>query len=522
MLLKKYIFVFILLLFSIYCAISVGESWDERYELLRGKTTLDYLFSLGSINNYIPHREDNSTMYFSFSFLISQMFPIKYQIEVSHIINLVFSLGTIYGLGKIGKELFGKKIGYIAFILLFFLPSFFGHMAINSKDTIIAFSHVWIFYLVIRYLKKQTRNLETFKYVIFIAVLASLGTGIKLVFIGSLLPIVLFIFLEIFFTKRILNKNFYKTKFLYDLVFSFLIFYIVLLFFWVDVHPNIFKLPINYFLELFSSTRFMGWPFNLSNGEYFLSREVPNGYFLINLLFKLPEFIIVLYLIFIVFFFQINKFFQKNIENFKYKICFFILILLLPNFVLISTSFPAYDGIRLFLWVLPYVCLIPALTIYYLYKNLKYLHLKILSFILFILMSYFFVNFLSITPYQYTYLNILNGKKDERFKRFENDYWGVSLKKLLSNVNFKKNKFNKIATCGVNLEIVKIYLKKENITNVEYVHANNAEYIIMTNRVVKLEEKSNSLINCFEKFPGRDISVVKANGVILSRVRALN
>ena len=38
---------------------------------------------------------------------------------------------------------------------LLFYPLFFGHMAFNSKDTILAFSHVWIFYYVLKYLKNQ-------------------------------------------------------------------------------------------------------------------------------------------------------------------------------------------------------------------------------------------------------------------------------------------------------------------------------------------------------------------------------
>ena len=60
-----------------------------------------------------------------------------YQFELSHIINLFFSLGAIFGVGKFGKELFNKKVGKIIFLILFFYPIFFGHMAINGKDTII-------------------------------------------------------------------------------------------------------------------------------------------------------------------------------------------------------------------------------------------------------------------------------------------------------------------------------------------------------------------------------------------------
>ena len=93
--------------------------------------------------------------------------PSKYQIEVSYLINLVFSLSTIVALSKLTKELFNKKVGKIIFLILFFYPIFFGHMAINSKDSILAFCHVWIFYLIIRYLKKQNFKDKANNYIIF-------------------------------------------------------------------------------------------------------------------------------------------------------------------------------------------------------------------------------------------------------------------------------------------------------------------------------------------------------------------
>ena len=40
-----------LILFSVYCALTIGETWDEAFHLKQGKITLDYLFSLGTIND---------------------------------------------------------------------------------------------------------------------------------------------------------------------------------------------------------------------------------------------------------------------------------------------------------------------------------------------------------------------------------------------------------------------------------------------------------------------------------------
>ena len=43
-------------------------------------------------------------------------------------------------------------------------------------------------------------------------------------------------------------------------------------------------------------------------------------------------------------------------------------------------------------------------------------------------------NFFTITPYQYTYLNFLNGKAEYRHQKFEGDYWGTSYRSGLEYI----------------------------------------------------------------------------------------
>ena len=237
------ILLFFLILFSIYCAITIGETWDENFHINQGKVIIDYLFSLGAIDKDILYRENYSSIYWSLSYLIIKQFPSLYHIEISHLINSLVSISTIIGVGKLSQELFNKKVGKIVFLILFFYPVFFGHMAINSKDTILAFSHVWITYLLLRYLKNQYSSVKSKKYIIFLSVLAAIATGIQLVFVGSLIPIIIFFIIDIFFTKKIVNKNFNTKKLIYDFIKFFIIFYALLVFFWIDIHTNIFTSP---------------------------------------------------------------------------------------------------------------------------------------------------------------------------------------------------------------------------------------------------------------------------------------
>jgi len=44
----------LLIIFAFYCALTIGSSWDESYEITIGKDRLKYLFSFGSFKDFIP------------------------------------------------------------------------------------------------------------------------------------------------------------------------------------------------------------------------------------------------------------------------------------------------------------------------------------------------------------------------------------------------------------------------------------------------------------------------------------
>ena len=106
---QKILFLF-LIVFSIYCALSIGQSWDEEFLINQGRIALNYLFSLGRIDIDIELREYYSPIYYTLKFLLSQIFPFSYKVEVSHLINLIFSLSTVIAVKKLSKELFNELI----------------------------------------------------------------------------------------------------------------------------------------------------------------------------------------------------------------------------------------------------------------------------------------------------------------------------------------------------------------------------------------------------------------------------
>ena len=79
-----------------------------------------------------------------------------------------------------------------------------------------------------------------------------------------------------------------------------------------------------------------------------------------------------------------------------------------------------------------------------------------------------------------------------------------------------------MGVCGIDAGLPEYYLNKKINNNFSFVPANEADFIIMTNRVVLDHNQVNErpkLTNCFDKFKGSDISKVERNGLLLSVIR---
>ncbi len=521
----KRIVSFFIIFFAIYCALIIGLHWDATSILTQGNDKIKYLFSFGKINDppfwyrYFP-----GVSYAVNSFLIN-LFPLNFKYEVFHILNLIISFFGALGVTKISKELFNSKASYVILLIIILHPIFFGHMAMNHKDMVVLTSMVWIVYYFLRYLKKQSSEEKRIKYLYKIGILLSVGTGIRIVFIATLAPIIIFLLFDIFYFKKLTQKNFSKKKFFIDSIKVFLVFYLILMLFWTDAHSNILKMPIEIFLQsvgfLSSEIAPTAIAAGILNGEIYWAADSPKKYVAINFLLKTPEYILVMYLFSAFFFIKGRVFFKKKFTNFYYKILFILFVLIFYNFLFAFSPYPLYDGMRLFLFIIPFFIIIPGLGIYYMISNNYLIHNKICIILIFPLFILFLVKFIYLTPYHYVYLNIFNEKTTGDNIKFENDYLGVSLKELIKNLDYINKKSTKLTLCGVSPPNVKYYLRKNNLTKVRTVTLNEKpDFILMTNRVAWDGEKDlGSIKTCFQKYPGKDLSYVKRGNLVLSTVR---
>ena len=523
----------LLLIFAFYCALSIGISWDFEPEVNRGNERLKYILFQNSFEDYILASynigdEFYPAFYTTLVSFIAHMFPKKYEFEIWQLTNSLFSILTIFGIYRISSHLFNKKVGKIVFLLCFLNPIFFGHMAMNPKDTIIAFANVWSTYIFLRYLQNQNQKEKCNRYILLAGLTVGLGTGMRIPFIITLIPLFFFALIDIFFLKKIINPKFSFKRFVIHLFIVLLIAYLITISFWPHAHKNIITEPFKLALLLKDLSIAFGLTWGLLNGHFFYTSQPPNLYIIINFFYKSPEFILLCYAIFVYFIIANKKFFLSQFDFFWAKILLILFIFLLPTIFLIFSPYRVYDGLRLFLYLIPYFNIIPGLAIYYLIYNFNSLMPKLLLGVIGSLFAYYLFIFVLLTPYQYTYLNLFIGNFSNAHKKFENDYWAISIKELVKKIPKETNLISnnteiKITFCGTPDSLVKKELKK--LKNLKFeqqgLYAKDFDYVIMTNRVLE-DVEDNILANvttCFEKFKGEDLITVERNGLILSTLR---
>ena len=517
-------FLIILIIYSFICLVQLGVTWDTFFYYEMGKDRLDYLFSLGKDESFknIPHSKYLPGAYSTLSAFFSQFFSKKYLVFSLYSFNFIFSFFALIGIYKVSKILFNKFIGKITFLICFFNPIYFGHMSINSNDTIISFTNIWFSYLLLNYFMKQDQKEKSKKYIILSGICLGLGLGVRSGFVITIIPLLIFGLLSYINSKSLFSKKFIIKKFLIDSSKVLLISYCFMIFFWPHTHQNIFMMPFKLALEGMSYG--FGVPYIMLNEVIYPANEFPKNYILKNLIFKLPEYILVCFIIFLFIFYKISNNLKKSIKSFNLKIFFILFIIIFPNILLLISPYSPYDGLRFFLYLMPYISIIPSILLYFLYKNLKINIFKAPFFLIILLIIFFGYNFFSLTPYHYVYLNLFAGKNSTHSKKFENDYWGITTKKLISkiknNEEFNTNSIIKFTTCGLEEKAQIKYLK--NISDIKFKMVKNSEeydFIIMNNRISLLKsEKLNDVKTCFKKFEGKDVLSIERRNVTLSKI----
>ena len=511
---RVFFFLIILLsLFAIYCSIIIGVSWDEFFHHINGSHRAEYFKSFGKFKeyNYLDNRYYPG-LYDTFHFLIIN-FILKFFsgniYEIKHLVNLTFGLLTLRGLFLLSKNIFNKDVGYIAVLLCLLNPFFFGHMSINPKDTIVCFALIWLAHNAYMYCKNIERKRLGF---LFLASLSmGFGLGVRVSFLATTIPIILSVC--IFF---LINKTKYQ-KIFFDVLIFLLISFSLMVMAW----PHLLNSPYLLVDTIFQSIKWsMGPTLELMNGNIYETQNTPKTYFFNFFIFRKPIYILILLFVLIFFLKTDNNFFTDKFENFEKKLIVIFSIIVFPILLTIIFQVKIYNGIRLFLFIIPFLSMLSAISLYYILKNFKKIfYIKIIFNVIMLFFLIFLQRFIYLTPYHYDYSNFLKIKFINTEKLYVHDYWTTSYKELMKLIKADKSiKSIKSDFCGGDIHIVRHLSNKYSDGKIVFVPYEQADYIIMINT---LSIDVNNKSTCFSLRPGKDMVAVERMGVKLSVLRKL-
>ncbi len=553
-------FITFLLFLAWWSALTIGLSTDEYFHHINGLKRYNFLISLGEDTKFqFRNNEFYPGLYDTLSYAVGQIILIinkKFYANnidfVMHLVNITFSTLSILGLYLFTKKIFNNNIAILTSFLTLLNPFFFGHMGMNSKDLIIFFSLIWFCYYFYLYCLEDKKNI---KNLILASFFIGFGCGVRLTFLVVIFPVVIcgliFLFIKykneyIYLSKRILLHSLtalFISSFLIILCWPHMI---------LEIQNGNF---LNFFKTIINNT--INWidgpKTGIINGEYYEVFNTPKSYFLDIIIYRLPFYFTILVISTYLLIFTKNLFIENNISNFKIKFIVINLIAFFPILLALFLTVNIYDNLRLFLFIIPFFCIIASLSLEYLIKSFR-INWKTKTFfsIILILFSLSFYRFILLTPYQYDYVNYSALKFKNAEYKWEHDYWGASYKELVLKIKDKYSREEiqkmKITNCSGD-DTLLYYLYRH--LGKKFIYRNKreheADYTVLINRATLyvinnpavenlVNDKGHMLVSdmekvvrtpgvkttCHEQYIGKDVVRVSRNGVTLSALRKLD
>ena len=448
-----YLFLSIFFIHQIFYISKGGTTWDDLEILITSERVIDkaYWFFVDRSNSFLGDFNFNLEFYGylvpMFVYLVTSflsnngtnLFIFKNLIETNiysdlDLIfltrNLAINLYVVLSLIIIYKLIIKKEeieFGLIFLIFLILIPTFNGHALFNIKDIPFAIQYFLAVVLIIDFrideLKINKKNI------------------LSLIFFGLIFGFVVlvrfnayaFLFLLSFY---MFCSNYRSSiKNLNNIFINWFVIYAVSFLILILLSPSSWNNPIFWLRGVIETQFSLDWEGGtLTNGTYILATEMQSSYLFNWFIYRLP---VVYLLIFLLSFFL---FLTKNKTNYS-SIGKYSVFIIISVFLLFSAFRPvSYDGIRQYIFLLPFFAVLSSEV--FLYLKEKFGNKIYLSF-LFLSIIYLIGTQFSLNQYKYVYFNEFVNEDEITIDcqniggcgNWETDYWGYSIKELLSSVN---------------------------------------------------------------------------------------
>lgn len=357
------------------------------------------------------------------------------RIRVKHYMTFLVSLITYGAVAGLVAILCGADYAWFGAFTLVFFPLFWGHSFFNPKDppfaalftlTTLLGAYLINFYVTANEPIKFGKNKATF-YTVLFGLLVGLLSGIR---IGGFL--VLFFILATYFILQI-SEGFNREKLL-----KFAGLYLLLCVTWFITnticYPAFWSNPIGGFLETLDYLSQHRLQIKvLFAGQLIPIQSLPWNYLPTWMFMSIP---LIFQLGFVVGTSLILARYSR-LSNLQRACAILILfqVVFLPLVAIVKQS-PIYDGMRHFLFILPGLAVISATAFIWIYQQLSQTSFKIIA-ATFIAVVYSAIAFdmVALHPYQYAYINRVSGGLEKVHKRYDTEYWGLSLREGMEWIN---------------------------------------------------------------------------------------
>lgn len=342
--------------------------------------------------------------------------------KVRHVWTAIFGVAAMVFTGLLAGSIGGWLTGILALLFIFLTPSFLGHSLMNPKD--IPFATGFIMSIYFTYL--LLRQLPQVKRSTYIGLGIALGISLGVRAGGLINFAILGFFMGLHFLSNygfggIFSNGKALWKYLKAFLIPAIIGYIIAVIFW----PYAMQSPIKNVLKSLSELTDYGVNIRLLfNGEMVFAQSLPTDY--------LPRWVLVTVPLFVLLGWLLNLGFLKGLFQ-KYNPLGLLLVafaFLFPFVYVIYKGSTVYDGWRHMLFPYTAGVVFAALPFgYIIQKYYQKLPVRYGMTALMIALAIHPTMFIANNPaYPYVYFNPLVGGIQGANGKWENDYWGVSVK----------------------------------------------------------------------------------------------
>jgi len=418
----------------------VIEDSEPHYE--HGKIILNYFTGKDSLASLSPFNEKGElvvdiedrrgmNIFGGFFDLLTtsthRIFSFIGEFEFRNLINSLFGFLLFLFTGLLARELGGWKTAILALLFIVLTPLLFGHSMYNPKDIPFAAFYMFSLFHIVKLVKELPKI--KLKRAIFLIINISLLINIR-TFGLVMIP---FLFFAVFIWWIIEN---YKDKFkkielkksviiaLKTLCVGFAA-YLAVCIFWPYAQTNPLKVPLYVFLKIKDFSLFH--TYQLFEGKWAYNFKLP-WYFVPKwLIITIPLHILIGG--FLIILLYVKKIIRYNFTVSLFLVSLTLLVSLFPIIFVMLYGSNAYDNCRHFLFTLPPLICLSALSWDNLFniirkKIIRYALYFILALLLFQPFRWMIINH----PLESLYFSPLIGGANGAFRNYEMDYWGVAVK----------------------------------------------------------------------------------------------